>query len=90
MTPEDKKWVHDRNRSVAEMIRKPFEDDIREAVEAERQRCMADVCEGCREGWPIDRMLSGRAYYHQAPGNCTRHCQATVIRARIEQEKDGG
>lgn len=39
MKAEAKKFVEDRNRSVRERLRKPIDDEIREAVEAEREAC---------------------------------------------------
>ncbi len=46
----------------------------------ERQRCMADVCEGCRNNW--DLYESG---FHRDPHGTSFDCGASAIRSRNEQ-----
>lgn len=59
---------------------------IQAAVEAEAKRCMADVCEGCREGWPRFQG-SGDGFDHDDPDypGAAYPCAAKPIRARLEK-----
>ena len=62
------------------------------AVEAERQRCMADVCEGCRKDWPLAspvRLIKGEVAFHKRPadeGGGNERCAAWRTRARMEKD----
>ena len=63
------------------------------AVEAERQRCMADVCEGCREGWAIEthrHATRGNEVFHPVAGEERTFIPCSAYRIRARMEKDNG
>lgn len=61
---------------------------VKEAVEAERSRCMADVCGGCKDGAPVRYEEHGRYWCHYNDGGASWGCTASTIRARMEKDSE--
>ncbi len=56
------------------------------ATEVERQRCLADVCEGCRKKIPCSIEPTSKMWAHRNPGDRYFYrCRAPVIRDRMEK-----
>ena len=60
---------------------------VQRGVQAERQACMAAMCEGCREDWPRAE-TQAIGYYHQNASyqNGLMRCKAQPIRERAKDE----
>lgn len=95
MTPEEQTIdLEELDAKIDEEVARAWDNGWAAGIEAATKQCMADVCEGCREGWPLGGKGASEhnadSFYHfrASRPNIPIVCKASAIRARIEQERD--
>lgn len=80
MTPEERAALLCLT-GTSEPLRKAIANEIRAAVDAEREACCRDVCPGCADGLKLD----GPDTHKRVDRVGGESCHAADIRARAEK-----